>query len=200
MVWFVLTFSRQCYNITGLIYLVVCWPQLSLNYSIVYSLTIVGRLYYTVWSTSAVGNGHCSLKKYIYCVIYYNFRHTFVPYSRLWPDGVVKSAHYCRRFGDLFRWFLHLRLNVQPYFYCRFVWPTDLESIPHASTPTSIIPTKFEVDITIHCQVVAFLSAHTSRDLVTLTFDLEQLTCMAGHVTNLATKFEHPMPIRSYEL
>jgi len=27
------------------------------------------------------------------------------------------------------------------------------------------------------------------RDLVTLTFDLEQLTYMAGHVTNLATKF-----------
>jgi len=48
-----------------------------------------------------------------------------------------------------------------------------LESIPHASTPTSIIPTKFEVDITIHCRVIAFLSADrpTSCDLVTLTFD-----------------------------
>ena len=54
----------------------------------------------------------------------------------------------------------------------RFVWPTDLESIAHASTPTSIIPTKFEVDMTIHCRVIAFLSADTSRDLVTLTFDL----------------------------
>jgi len=35
-----------------------------------------------------------------------------------------------------------------PYFYFRFVWPTDLQSslqsIPHASTPKSIIPTKFE--------------------------------------------------------
>jgi len=39
----VLTFSRRCYYITGLIYLVVCLPKLSLNYSIVYSLTIVGR-------------------------------------------------------------------------------------------------------------------------------------------------------------
>jgi len=55
-------FSRQCYNITGLIYLVVCWPKLSLNYSIVYSLTIVGRLYYTVWPKSAVGNADCSFK------------------------------------------------------------------------------------------------------------------------------------------
>jgi len=64
--------------------------------------------------------------------------------------------------------------------------------------PTSIIPTNFEVDITIHCRVIAFLSAHTSRDLDFWPFDHEQLTCMAGHVTNLATKFEHPMPIRSW--
>ena len=42
----------------------------------------------------------------------------------------------------------------------------------HALTPTSIIPTKFEVDMTIHCRVIAFLSADTSRDFVTLTFDL----------------------------
>jgi len=38
-----------------------------------------------------------------------------------------------------------------------------------------------------------YQSADTSRDLVTLTFDLfdfEQLSCMVGHVTNLATKYE----------
>jgi len=29
------------------------------------------------------------------------------------------------------------------------------------------------------------------------TFDLEQFSYMAGHVTNLATKLEDPMPIRS---
>ena len=32
---------------------------------------------------------------------------------------------------------------------------------------------------------------------VTLTFDLEQFSYMAGHVTNLATKLEDPTPIRS---
>ena len=67
--------------------------------------------------------------------------------------------------------------------------------------PRLIIPTKFEVDRTIHCRVTAFLSADTSRDLVTSTFDLfdlEQLSCMAGHVTNHATKFEDPMTIRSW--
>jgi len=35
-------------------------------------------------------------------------------------------------------------------------------------------------------------------DLDLWPFDLEQLTYMAGHVTNLATKFEHPMPIHSW--
>jgi len=35
-------------------------------------------------------------------------------------------------------------------------------------------------------------------DLDLSPFDLKQLTYMAGHVTNLATKIEDPMPIRSW--
>jgi len=80
-----------------------------------------------------------------------------------------------QNFGDLATFsvdYCFLYCEYPPYFYFRFVWPTDLKSIPHASTPTSIIPTKFEVDMTIHCRVIALLSANTSRDLVTLTFDL----------------------------
>jgi len=50
------------------------------------------------------------------------------------------------------------------------------KSIPHASTPTLIIPTKFEVYRTIHCRDTAFLCADTSRDLVTSTFDLLTLS------------------------
>jgi len=68
--------------------------------------------------------------------------------------------------------FCILYAGCPPYFYFRFVWPTDLNSIPHASTPTSIIPTRFEANMIIHSLVTAFLSADTSRDLVTLTFDL----------------------------
>jgi len=64
--------------------------------------------------------------------------------------------------------FCILYAECPPYFYFRFVWPTDLECIQHVSTPTSIILTKFEVDMTIHCR--ALLSADTSRDLVTLIF------------------------------
>jgi len=90
--------------------------------------------------------------------------------------------------------FCILYAECPPYFYLWFVWPTDLESIPHASTPTSIIPTMFEVDMTIHSQVIAFCLL-----IVTVTlwpFDVEQLTYIASHVTNLATKFEDTTPIQ----
>ena len=92
-----------------------------------------------------------------------------------------------QNFGDLATFsvdFCILYAECPPYFYFRFVWPTGRESIPHASTPTWIIPTKFEVDMTISCRVTAFLSANTSRDLVTLTFDLLTLnSCHTWRVT-----------------
>ena len=78
-----------------------------------------------------------------------------------------------QNFGDLATFsvdFCILYSESPPYFYFRFVWLSHLESIPHASTPTLIIFTKFEVDMIIHCRVTAFLTADTSRDLVTLTF------------------------------
>jgi len=80
-----------------------------------------------------------------------------------------------QNFGDLATfsvYFCILYAECPPYFDFRFVGPTGLYSIPHASTPTSIIPTRFEDDMIIHCRVIAFLSADTSRDLETLTFDL----------------------------
>jgi len=52
-------------------------------------------------------------------------------------------------------------------------------------------------DMIINCRVIAFLSADTSCDLVTLTFDLEQMSYMASHVINLATKYDDPTPVRS---
>jgi len=80
--------------------------------------------------------------------------------------------------------FCILYSECPPHFYFRFVWPTEVESIPHASIPTSIISTKFEVDLTIHCRVIAFLSADISRDFVTLPFDLLTLnSCCECQVT-----------------
>jgi len=75
-------------------------------------------------------------------------------------DSATFSVDFCILYSE-----------CPPYIYFRFVSPTDLESISHASTHTLIIPTKFKVDMTIHCRVTAFLSADTLRELVTLTSD-----------------------------
>ena len=98
------------------------------------------------------------------------------------PDFLLecKISATGRRFPLIFAIYM---LNVRHISTSGFC-PTDLESTPHASTPTSIIPTKFEVDMTIHCRVIAFLSADTSRDFVTLTVDLLTLnSCCAWRVT-----------------
>jgi len=74
----------------------------------------------------------------------------------------VRFPYKVRNFGDLETFsiiFCILNAEYPPYFYFRFVWHTDLESIPHASTPTVIIFTKFEVDVIIHCQVKVFCLA-----------------------------------------
>ena len=62
---------------------------------------------------------------------------------------------------------------------CLTYWPRKYTTRvdPHA--------TKFQVDMTIHYRVIAFLSADTSRDLVTLTFDpLTLNSCRALRVTS----------------
>ena len=102
-------------------------------------------------------------------------------------DSATFSVDYCI-----------LYVECPPYyFYFRFVWPIDLESIPPASTPTSIIPTKFEVDMSI-LQSYSVLVCWYATWPWPLTFWPEQLQCMAGHMNNLATKLEYPMPIRSW--
>ena len=64
-----------------------------------------------------------------------------------------------------------------------FLLPDCLTYWPSKNT-TRVDPTKFEVDMTIHCRVIAFLSADTTRDLVTLTYDLLTLnSCSSWRVT-----------------
>jgi len=76
--------------------------------------------------------------------LFRNFRYKFRHHCSIrWPRFPVRVQN----FGDLATFsvdFCILYAECPPYFYFRFVWPTDLESIPHASTPMSIIPTKFE--------------------------------------------------------
>jgi len=56
------------------------------------------------------------------------------------------------------------------------------------------VSTKFEVDTTIRYLVIALLLLVR---YVTLTFDLDQWSYMAGHVINPSTKFEDPTAILS---
>jgi len=110
--------------------------------------------------------------------LFMNFRCIF-RHRRLipWPWFPVRVHNFDDLATFSVDFFYILYAECPPYFYFRFVWPTDLESIPHASTPMSIIPTKFEVDITTRCRVIAFLSADTSRDLLTLN------SCLTWRVT-----------------
>ena len=44
-------------------------------------------------------NADCSFKEYIYCVIYYNFRHTFVPYAVALAVGGFRPYLICGSLG-----------------------------------------------------------------------------------------------------
>jgi len=92
--------------------------------------------------------------------LFLNFRYKFWhrrsiprPQFLIWvqnfADLAMFSVDYCI-----------LNVKCPPYFYFRFVWPTDLESIPHSSTPTSIIPTKFEPPMPIRSWVISDNVSH----------------------------------------
>jgi len=61
-----------------------------------------------------------------------------------------KISAIWRRFPLIFAFCMP---NVRHISTSWFVWPTDLESIPHALTPTSIISTKFEAPMPIRSWV-----------------------------------------------
>jgi len=101
-----------------------------------------------------------------------NFRCKFRHHLSIpWPWFSYKVQN----FGDLPTFsidFCILYAEGPPYFYFRFVWPTDSESIPHTSTPHG----------ENFCQVWSWYdnpllsysvpANDTLRDLVTWTFDL----------------------------
>ena len=65
---------------------------------------------------------------------------------------------------------------------------------------TMKVSTKFEVDTTIRCLVIALLLLYVTWpcDLDLWPFNLGQWLYMASHVVNLSTKFEDPAAIRSW--
>ena len=84
------------------------------------------------------------LKSYGHFLLLMNFQCKFRPD----PDFLIKCEISAKFSIDFF---CILYAEDPPYFYFRFVWLTDQESIPHASTHAAIISAKFEVDMTIYC-------------------------------------------------
>jgi len=83
-----------------------------------------------------------------------------------------------------------------PCFYFRFVWPTDLESIPHVDNFQQVW-SWYDYTLPSYSGFVCWYVTWPC-DLDLCCFDLEQLSFMASHVPNLATKYEDPTPIRSW--
>jgi len=98
-----------------------------------------------------------------------------------------------------------------PLFFLHFIcWMSAIFLLPVCLTywarkyttrvnPTSIIPTKFEVDMSTLPSYSVFVCWYVTWpcDLELWPFDLEQLSYMAGHMANSATKSEDPRTIRS---
>ena len=116
----------------------------------------------------------------------------------LWTFSVNLTRFPIRvqNFGDFVTFSVDFCILYSECFYFRFVWPTDLERVdPHVDNSHQVW-----CDMTICYRVTAFLSADTSRNLVTLTFDL--LTLNRSHTwrvtwPTLPLKFEDPNTIRS---
>ena len=84
-----------------------------------------------------------------------NFRlkfwhHHSIPWSRF--------PYRARYFGDTRTFSVDFCLGYAecpPYFYFRCSWPTDLESVSRDAHLAVTVSTKFEVDTTIRCLVIA---------------------------------------------
>jgi len=86
-----------------------------------------------------------------------------------------------------------------PYFYFRFVWPTDLESIPRVDPyvdNSHQVWSWYDHQLPSYSVLVCWYVTWPC-DLNLWPFDLEQMSYMASHVTNLATKYEDPTTILS---
>ena len=78
----------------------------------------------------------------------------YIAYSLL---RMLETAIFPLPIGGRFQLFFHRKSKYPPYFYFRFILPTELESVPRVEPPTLIISIKFEVDTTTHRRVTAFL-------------------------------------------
>jgi len=92
--------------------------------------------------------------------------------------------------------FCILYSECPPYFYFRFVWPIDLESIPHASTPTSIIRTKVEAPAPIRFWVMTDNVSHwLPLKMRTRPLRMRRITWVVSMGSKTITFLESPTQI-----
>jgi len=104
------------------------------------------------------------------------------------------------RFGHVFHWFLQFICWTSAIFLLPVFWPTDLESIPDASTHVDNshqVWGWYDHPLPSYSVFVCWYVTWPC-DLDLWPFDHEQLSCMAGHRTNLTSEFYDPTPIRSW--
>ena len=134
---------------------------------------------------------------------YMNFQLKFWHQHLLpWPRFPFR-ARYLAIWGRFLLIFALDKLNVRHIStsFIRSSWPTDLESVSRDAHLAVTVSTKFEVDTTIRCLVIASLCCWYVTwpcDLDLWPFDFGQWSYMAGHVINPSTKFEDPTTIRSW--
>jgi len=104
-----------------------------------------------------------------------------------------------QNFGDLATFSVYICISYAecpPYFYFRFVWPTDLESVPHASTRTSMIPTRFEAHMPIRSWVMSDNVSHwLPLKMRTRPLRMCQITWPVSRGSKTITFLESPTPI-----
>jgi len=130
--------------------------------------------------------------------LFMNFRLKFWHnHSTPWPQFPYRARYFgnLRTSPDDFCIGL---AECQPYFYFHSSWPTDLESVSRDAHLAVKVSTKFEVDTTIRCIVIALLLLIRYVTLWPWPFNLAQWSYMAGHVVNPSTKFEDPTANRSW--
>ena len=125
----------------------------------------------------------------------------------LWTSGVNLPAPISgysakfRRFSDVFLWFLHFIFWMSAIFLlpvCLTYWPRKYTTRvdPHVDNSHQVWSWYNHPLPSYSVFVCWYVTWPGDFDLC--LFDLEQLSYMAGHVANPATKFEDPTTIRSW--
>ena len=153
----------------------------------------------TSWAFTAIFSNICTA--HAQKRLFMNFRCKIYtpPFDSQTPISYLSAKFW--RFGDVFRWFLFFICWTSAIFLlpvCLTYWPRKYTTHvdPHVDNSHQVWSW---YDHTLPSYSILVCRYGTwPCDLVLWPFNLEQLSYMAGHVTNLAIKYEDRTPIRSW--